>query len=117
MSIENSLILCLDDNFIQDPSQFIDIRVFSAKNFQIPFYNFFKFSEILLQEHILNEIKKLIISMANQIIEDKPIDDESFEIFVKLMKGKKVEISCTNYWDLYKLSEIFQIKQLKISKL
>lgn len=106
-------MICISNGFVKNQNQLIEFRLSSSKLINIPIYQFFKFSDLIQQNENVKTIISSMQATFSRIIESKTISDESIEIFSKLILEEKVNISPINYWDLYQLSLIFQVKALQ----
>lgn len=112
MSTKNKSIYYLNDKCKRKRTECIEYQTSTSQIIKIPLYQFFKFSDIYEEDLNLQEITTKIKSKVNELSQQKWTSDKSIDKFFLLLCEEKVEITSENYWDLHKLSEIFQVSSL-----
>lgn len=85
---------------------------FSSININLSFLQLYKYSQLIREElhkdEVINCFKEKL--QKYQIAEN--IKEESITIFLKILKEENVKITNDQYFDLFKLSEIFKVNSL-----
>lgn len=112
MSTKNKSIYYLNDEYKRKRTECIEYQTSTSQIIEIPLYQFNKFSDIYEEDLNLQEITTKIKSKVNELSQQEWTSDKSIEKFFLLLCEEKVEITSENYWDLHRLSEIFQVSSL-----
>lgn len=96
----------------EEENNLIQIHL-SSGTAKISFHQFCKYSS-LIQEELQNEANIMKILKRIEVnLKKYDIKDENVNIFFNILKETKVEITSNEYFDLYKLAEIFKVNSIK----
>lgn len=104
----------LQDEFVKEEDQIdtVDVQLTSTKiNFSL--LQLFKYSQYVQEEFLHNFITNNLITKLQKIEKENHIKSESIKTFFKFIEDGELFITEDEYFDLYKLSEIFKVNPLK----
>ena len=85
----------------------------TSNNYQISIFKLFQFSEVIQNEMFSSSIFEQLSNKISGMLNANIIKEESFQLFWQILQGEQVNISSSHFWDLCKLSNVFQINSLK----
>lgn len=85
----------------------------SSKNITVNIFQLYKYSKLAQEKYKIREAPQQISNDIHNFQTKYKIEDESIEIFFKMIQEINVEISIDQYIDLCKLSEIFKVNPIK----
>lgn len=101
-----------EEEEIEDDYDLVTINLQHNYIFQLKYSQLIKYSNLILNEYLLNDAREHLSTKIQELESDKKIDEKNVIYFLKTFEGKKIKITNDRFRDLFKLSEFFQVKVL-----
>lgn len=85
---------------------------FSSANITLSFFQLYKYSQLIRKELQKDEVINRFKEKLQKYQISKNTKEESIIAFIKILKEENVKITNDQYFDLFKLSEIFKVNSL-----
>ena len=85
----------------------------SSNIIKIPFFQLFKYSEVIQEEYINNHIIAYLLGNLEIFQKQGHIKEENIKLFFKLLQDEEIQKSSDQYCDFCQLSELFKVNSLQ----
>ena len=100
----------LEEN--KDDSDKIIIQL-SSTTIEIHYYQLCKYSCLIREEYLKNDVQMQLSSILQSFQTNNNIKEENINIFFRIIKEERVEITSDRYYDLFVLSKKFKVNLLQ----
>ncbi|KAK8889906.1 hypothetical protein M9Y10_034660 [Tritrichomonas musculus] len=93
----------------------VDFELLSKK-FSVPLYQLMKYCKVLKNNNNNNDLQNTISDISRKLVrcqQDGNLKERSINLFFDFLEERVVTISSDEYWDLCRLSKIFEIRLLE----